>query len=655
MRKGVIPLAKKRSSKNRKNSSNPAKNNASVNQSNAAKQTAAAKTNGTAPDMTVQPQQPAAVNPGSADTARKEEAAKAKAAAAEMRAIRKAKINARLNSLAVYLSRFGRYIVLMFAGLAVQAAEWIARGAEWLWKRSGNLTSFLVRKLGYLLLLIMSPFVKVIHAFKRAASDISKNRKTKGTGAAVKIAMSHLGEFIFGNTGVAVTLFNIAAPVISIAFLFNIVSYASGLKYCVKLTVNDKFLGYVENEQVYFDADEILKQRINYLGSDESIRLVPDFSIEIINEGEMLDKYRVADMILEYSDISVEYAYGFYLNGVFQGAIPDNTPVNEALESILDKYRRKYPGADIAFRDTIDCNTAGLYLSGSIIDTDWLISQLTGIKANAGYYMVEENDTFEMICGKTSLTAKQIRLMNPGLDTNELHTGQRIKIREEVPFLSVNVSVVEEYETEVRYTTEYHNDDTLYSGVTRIMKEGKNGINHVTASVTYVNNIESSRRVTSMRVISNPVSEQIAIGTKIPPEQYSSDDAGYGKFIWPMEVGKSHISEYTQWDGGYPGHLGLDIVAYYGAPIFAGASGTVIHAGSNYGYGNCVIIDHGNGLQTLYGHCSEVLVTVGEEVIQGQPIAKEGATGIVAGPHMHFEVRRGAEKLNPVDYLETLY
>ncbi|MBQ3841665.1 MAG: peptidoglycan DD-metalloendopeptidase family protein [Ruminiclostridium sp.] len=635
-------MSKKRSSKNRKNSA--------AKQNTAQKQNAAQVQNGITPEK-AEEQKPDAVIDAAKIKAGEEKEQK-RTEAAEKRAKMKVRINTELHSTAMYLSRFGQYIILMFASLAVNVGTGIAKLAGRLWERSGNLVAFLVKKLGYLRLLIMSPFVKVIHAFKRAINDI---KKAKGNSAAVKTAFTHIGEFIFGNTGVAVTIFNIVAPIISIVFLFNIVSYASNLKYCVKLTVNDKFLGYVENEQVYFDADEILKQRINYLGSDESIRLVPTFSIEVMNEGEMLDKYRVADMILEYSDISVEYAYGFYFNGVFQGAIPDNTPVNDALNEILDRYRKKYPDADIEFRDNIDCNTAGLYLSGSIIDTDWLVSQLTGIKANAGYYIVDGSDTFEIICGKTSLTAKQIKLMNPNLDTDNLHEGMRIKIREEVPFLSVNVSVVEEYDSEVPFTTEYHNDDTLYSGVTRVTQEGANGVNHITANVTYVNNVETNRRVTSMRVISNPVTEKIALGTKIPPEQYSADDAGYGKFIWPMEVGKSHISEYTEWDGGYPGHLGIDIVAYYGAPIFAGASGTVIHAGSNYGYGNCVIIDHGNGLQTLYGHCSEVLVSVGDEVIQGQMIAKEGASGIVAGPHMHFEVRRGAEKLNPVDYLETLY
>ena len=102
-------------------------------------------------------------------------------------------------------------------------------------------------------------------------------------------------------------------------------------------------------------------------------------------------------------------------------------------------------------------------------------------------------------------------------------------------------------------------------------------------------------------------------------------------------------------------HYGIDIVQSYGAPIFAGASGTVIHSGWNYGYGNCVIIDHGNGFQTLYGHCSELLVDVGEQVIQGQLIAKEGSSGYVTGAHMHFEVRSGNTKYNPIDFLEHVY
>ncbi len=571
------------------------------------------------------------------------------------RKVRRVLLGARLNDTALYLSDFGRYIILMIVGLAKSIGRGIAKLARFAYSRSGKLTSALMKKIGYFLVLLVSPVVGVVHSFKRAHKDISSSMKKKGFGAAAKSTLSHLWNFLFGSNGIAVTVFNIAAPIICVVFLFNIVSYASNLNYCVRLTVNGKTLGYIENEQVYYDADEILKERINYLGSDENISLEPTFAIELSDGSEPLTKYQVADLILEYSGVSVEYAYGFFLNGVFQGAVPDNQPIKDALQSLMDKYQAAHPDAQITFRDTLEYETAGLYLSGSIIDTNWLVSQLTSIKANAGYYIVDAEDTVETIIEKTGLSKNQLDLLNTGFSESEPHEGQRIKIRDEIPFLSVNISVVEEYDVEVAYNTEYYNDDTLYSGVTRVTTEGSKGINHLTAYVTYVNNIEVSRRITSAKVISAPVTERIATGIKTPPEQYSSSEAGYGKFIWPMEVGKSKISEWTVWDGGYAGHYGIDITAYYGAPIYAGASGTVIHAGNNYGYGLCVIIDHGNGFQTLYGHCSTLAVKVGEEVIQGQLIAYEGSTGIVTGPHMHFEVRSGNLKLNPVDYLEHIY
>src|SRR6185437_8839269 len=85
-------------------------------------------------------------------------------------------------------------------------------------------------------------------------------------------------------------------------------------------------------------------------------------------------------------------------------------------------------------------------------------------------------------------------------------------------------------------------------------------------------------------------------------------------------------------------HTGIDIGAGYGASIHAAAGGVVIFSGTRRGYGNCVIIDHGGGVSTLYGHCSRLLVSEGQQVSQGQTIARVGATGLATGPHLHFEV-----------------
>jgi murein DD-endopeptidase MepM/ murein hydrolase activator NlpD len=97
-------------------------------------------------------------------------------------------------------------------------------------------------------------------------------------------------------------------------------------------------------------------------------------------------------------------------------------------------------------------------------------------------------------------------------------------------------------------------------------------------------------------------------------------------------------------------HAGLDFGADYGSPIFAAQSGTVIHAGWYGGYGQSVIIDHGNGITTFYAHTSDLYVSEGENVQRGQAIAAIGSSGLSTGPHLHFEVRVGGEPVNPVSY-----
>ena len=128
-----------------------------------------------------------------------------------------------------------------------------------------------------------------------------------------------------------------------------------------------------------------------------------------------------------------------------------------------------------------------------------------------------------------------------------------------------------------------------------------------------------------------------------------------GKLGWPVP-GRSTISSgYGSRTSPIKGkgefHTGLDIPAPTGTKIYAAESGRVINSGSINGYGYTVIIDHGNGLSTLYGHNSKLKVKVGQKVNRGDVIALAGSTGWSTGPHCHFEVRINGKHTNPWSYL----
>ncbi len=126
-----------------------------------------------------------------------------------------------------------------------------------------------------------------------------------------------------------------------------------------------------------------------------------------------------------------------------------------------------------------------------------------------------------------------------------------------------------------------------------------------------------------------------------------------GKFIWPVP-GYSRISSpygpRTLW-GRYDFHLGIDIPAPSGTNIYASAAGEVLIATYHYSYGYYCLIDHGDGFATLYAHNSQLLVSAGQIVEQGQHIAEMGTTGSSSGNHLHFEVRVNGETTDPQQYV----
>jgi murein DD-endopeptidase MepM/ murein hydrolase activator NlpD len=155
-----------------------------------------------------------------------------------------------------------------------------------------------------------------------------------------------------------------------------------------------------------------------------------------------------------------------------------------------------------------------------------------------------------------------------------------------------------------------------------------------------------------LREVDSLLAQSAALAERIRAAQDDSGSTGSGEpspagFIWPCDG--VVVSGFGMRWGRM--HEGIDIGCAYGTPNRAAAAGTVIHAGWLGGYGNLVVVDHGNGLSTAYAHASSILVGVGQSVSQGQTVSLVGSTGNSSGPHLHFEVRINGVAVDPLPYL----
>ena len=150
-----------------------------------------------------------------------------------------------------------------------------------------------------------------------------------------------------------------------------------------------------------------------------------------------------------------------------------------------------------------------------------------------------------------------------------------------------------------------------------------------------------------------------APATDSPKTKVTTVKQKKGRFMrWPVPKIKEVSSNYGPRDSkqyGRESHSGIDVAGPIGTKIIASAAGTVVMAGNNGKYGLCIIIDHGNKVWSMYGHCSSLLVKKGKKVKAGQAIAKMGKTGNAKSSHLHFEVRRDANDshyhISPWTYL----
>lgn len=342
----------------------------------------------------------------------------------------------------------------------------------------------------------------------------------------------------------------------------------------------------------------------------------------------------------------VEYAYVLYVDG--EPVVATTFP--GAIEELLEQLKIGYIGSE-----TIDCyfvedvEIRQEYVDASyVMNLGYVAEILNETKEGEVTYTVQAGDVPSTIAEDFGIKLSELSAINPGYDFSIIHVGDVLTISNAVPYLTVVNVERQSYVSDIPYQVEYQDDDTMYQGDYKVLSVGVFGKADVTANVTYINGEETNREIVASATLSEPITELQARGTKERPSWFPT-----GSFRWPCNGTLTSRFGYrnTGIRGASRYHEGIDIANGKGTPIYASDGGTVTHAGWMGGYGYLVIIDHGNGYQTYYGHNSSLLVSVGDHVYKGQQIAKMGSTGVSSGSHCDFRIKKNGTFVNPLNYL----
>lgn len=342
------------------------------------------------------------------------------------------------------------------------------------------------------------------------------------------------------------------------------------------------------------------------------------------------------------------------LNAVVIEVCQENTAVlasTEEAEAVLDSVKKSYlpSGSQVTlveaeFVEPVEVVQAEATLRE--LDTkEEAVQLLVQGKEKIEEYVLKEGDSLWSIAAANGTSVEALQAANPDAKEKTLQIGQVLKLAKAEPMISVKTVIKTVNEEKIPFDIIYEKDSNAYKGQQSVVKAGTEGKKSVTYEIAQVNGVELERKVIAETVLAEPVDKVVKTGTKTIVA--SRGGGGSGLLAWPIR-GKIN-SPFGQRSRGF--HTGIDIDANKGDPLYSAAAGTVTQAGYAGGYGYCVIIDHGDGLSTLYAHLSKIKVSLGQKVGKSELIGLAGSTGNSTGPHLHFEVRVNGVFKNPMNYL----
>ncbi|GAA0378255.1 peptidoglycan DD-metalloendopeptidase family protein [Bacillus horti] len=388
----------------------------------------------------------------------------------------------------------------------------------------------------------------------------------------------------------------------------------------IRLEVDGEFIGYIPNEEsVYTLLDEMKSEYVS-----------EEFLATMQSEGFREDR-------------NASFAVATLANdGQIDPDESENTAVNgKALDiSALDFDKLHMTKANVQQQIGVHETVVN---PEDVMNAEQLSEIFHGTSVEEQIYEVQSGDVLGSIAQKHDMTTSELLALNPELQADQLlQIGQEVVITGSKAFISVEtVEQVKKVE-KIPFTTDYQQTDELYKGERRTVTHGSEGQKAVVYEIVKVDGKEITRQAIDSEVMIEPETEVVLVGTKVKPSR------GSGQFSWPAVGGKVSSGFGPRWGRQ---HNGIDISSVRDKTIKAADNGKVTTAGYHRGYGNYVVIDHGNGYETLYGHLESISVSKGDVVQTGDKLGVMGSTGNSTGIHLHFEIIKNGRNLNPAQYV----
>ena len=477
-----------------------------------------------------------------------------------------------------------------------------------------------------------------------AAQLTEIRRKRRQNSRTYKKFMSILELCEKNRRPLLITLSLVLVFIVGVAGIFN---FFTAYEY----SYGDKKLGYVKNKDDVLQITAMVQEALTQ-EKDMTVALDAreDISFKRVftgNKDIVIDSQDGVLQRLSYlGDINVK-AFGMYVDGQKVGAVKDKETAAGVLQAIQDRYANHDEGTvinealiveNVEFRES---NTP----MNDVMSQEALVEKLCTDTEKETVHTVEDGETLDSIAENHNLTKEQIIRDNNNLTDEQLKVGSTIILKQVGPLLTVRITETRSYEEKTAYKTIKKADKEMYEGETEVSKKGKKGKSLVVDKTVSINGEVVETQNLKNEVEKEPVDKVVLVGTKERPPT-----TGTGTFIWPANEGTFTVTSEFKWRWGRQ-HQGIDMGCRTGNDVLASDGGTVIHAGWQGGYGNLVIIDHENGIQTYYAHNSAILVNRGDKVFQGQHIAEAGNTGNSFGSHIHFGVKDNGTFRNPRNYL----